>query len=242
MRFSIITITFNSEKFLSETLESVVNQDFSDYEHIIWDGGSTDRTLEIARNFPHVKIFEGSDMGISDAMNKGSLLGKGEFLLHLHSDDLLDHSKSLSQVDSFLRQHPNATWVYGQAKIINATGDTLRTTDFIPFSHKRLRKYNIITHPSTFISRKLFIQAGGFQTDLRYCMDYDLWLRLAEIAPPLPLPAVISQFREHSNSLSSSEGLHVTNEAYKVRNKYVKNLWERFRSYRTWKKRRKRFQ
>ncbi|MFT5319366.1 MAG: glycosyltransferase involved in cell wall biosynthesis, partial [Chlamydiales bacterium] len=122
MRFSIITITFNSEKFLEYTLQSIAEQDFTDYEHLIWDGGSTDKTLEIARSFPHVKIYEGKDKGISDAMNKGGMLAQGEFLLHLHSDDLLAHPTVLSKVDTFFRQHPQSSWGYGQAEIINSKG------------------------------------------------------------------------------------------------------------------------
>lgn len=239
MRFSIVTITFNSEKFLEYTLRSVAEQDFSDYEHLIWDGGSTDRTLEIARSFPHVKIHEGHDKGISDAMNKGGMLAQGEFLLHLHSDDLLAHPSVLSQVDTFFRHHPNTSWAYGRAEIINSVGIATRTTDFIPFCSKRLRKYNIVTHPATFVSKDLFARSGGFRTDLRYCMDYDLWLRLSEITPAIAIPSILSKFREHTGSLSTSESLGVADEAYRVRNQYAKSLLERFKSYRTWRKRRK---
>ncbi len=64
MRFSLITITYNSERYLKQTLQSVAEQEFKDFEHILWDGGSRDGTLEIARQFPHVTIYQGADSGI----------------------------------------------------------------------------------------------------------------------------------------------------------------------------------
>ncbi|SCA63302.1 PGL/p-HBAD biosynthesis glycosyltransferase Rv2957 [Chlamydiales bacterium SCGC AG-110-M15] len=238
MQFSIITITFNSEIYIKETLQSVANQNFTDYEHIIWDGGSTDRTLSIAQEFPHIIIKQGIDSGISDAMNKGASFAKGKYLLHLHSDDSLDHPDVLSHVHHFLLQHPHAEWVYGLSHNVNHLGKTLSQSNFIPFSAEKLRKYNIISHPSTFLKNSLFQAAGGFNTETKYCMDYELWLRLAEMTPAQAMPFVVSRFREHEGSLSTGNQVAVADEAYQVRNRFVKGLWERWRSYRTWKKRR----
>ncbi len=174
MKFSIITITYNSEKYLRETLSSVAKQTFDSFEHILWDGGSTDKTLDIAKEYPHLIIKKGNDTGISDAMNKGAKFACGDFLLHLHSDDMLASKHTLEQVSTFLKQRPTLQWVYGKAHFIDGSGKTHKTTDYIPFSSRRLRKYNIITHPSTFISKTLFEKSGGFSTDIRYCMDYEM--------------------------------------------------------------------
>lgn len=236
MRFSIITITYNAQAYLADTLESLLSQDFTDYEHLIWDGGSTDQTLAIAREFP-VKIYEGKDRGIADAMNKGAFLAKGDYLLHLHADDLLAHERVLSFIDTCLKQHPSG-WLYGRADVIDANGKRLRTTPYIPFEEKRLRKYNMITHPATIVSRELFMSVEGFNPNLNYCMDYDLWIRLAQVTKPFALDAVLAFFREHDHSCSTREPLAVADEAYKVRNSYVRFPWERWKSYRTWKKRR----
>lgn len=239
MRFSIVTITFNAEKYLAETLTSVANQTFSDFEHILWDGGSVDRTLEIAAQFPHVKVFQGKDRGISDAMNKGAALARGEFLLHLHADDFLINSQALMRINTCLKQHPDVKWLYGQADIVDNAGKRKRKGNFIPFYPTRLRKYNMIAHPATVISRELFALSGGFDPSLKYCMDYDLWLRLSQKTFAYALPATLSCFREHENSVSTKEQLGVADEAYAVRNRYVESLWERWRSYRTWKRRKR---
>lgn len=237
MLFSIITITLNAEKYLAKTLMSVAEQEYTNFEHILWDGGSSDKTLEIAASFPHLKVQRGQDEGISDAMNKAAALAQGEFLLFIHSDDYLDNPQVLSRVSTAIRHHPETLWLYGRTRIVDGLGKIVRETPFMPFSHKKLKKYNTLTHPSTFVSRKLFTQMGGFRKELRYAMDYDLWLRLAEITTPLSLPLMISSFREHNCSLSTAEPFAVADEAYRVRNRYLRSFWARWRSYRTWKRR-----
>lgn len=237
MRFSIVTVALNAAKTLPATLQSVSEQRFDSFEHILWDGGSTDETLAIARSFPHVKIVEGRDRGIADAMNKGAAHAQGEFLLHLHADDLLAHPEVLHYVDTTLRLHPALSWVYGLVDVIDEKGTLLRRPPLVPFEAKRLRKYNIIPHPATFVSRALFERMGGFDPDLCYAMDYDLWLRLSSVEQPLLLPTVLAHFREHGGSLSTSEPRRLNDEVYKVRNRYTRGLWEKWRSYRTWKRR-----
>jgi glycosyltransferase involved in cell wall biosynthesis len=238
MRFTIITITYQAERYLAETLRSVAIQEGVDFEHILFDGGSHDRTLAIARSFSHVTVIEGKDEGIADAMNRAAAHAKGDFLLFLHADDLLAHSRSLLMADRVLKQHPHVEWLYGKAHVIDFRGSLLRTTPYEPFSFKRLRKYNFITHPATLVSHSLFKKVGGFHKELRYCMDYDLWLRLASFTTPYALTTPLAAFREHKSSLSTKEPLGVTDESYLVRNRYVTSFPERLRSYRTWKKRR----
>ena len=237
MRFSIVTVTLNAEKYLEQTLASVLRQGCRDYEHIVWDGGSSDATLDIVKRFPQVKLFTGTDSGISDAMNRGAAFAQGEYLIHLHADDCLAGAGVLEELDRSLAREGDPAWAYGRAEIVDPEGTRLRTTELVPFDARRLRKYNTITHPATVLSLQLFRQSGGFRTDLRYCMDYELWLRLARAHQAVPIPLVVSQFRQHDGSLSTRERFGVADEAYRVRNEYVQNLWERFRSYRTWKSR-----
>lgn len=238
MRLSIITVTYNAENFLAEALNSVASQEYDDYEHVLWDGGSTDQTLEIAAQFPRVRIFQGSDAGIADAMNKGASQARGDFILHLHADDRLPHSRVLKQVSITLKQRPQVSWLYGRANIIDSHGNCISKGDFHRFDRKRLKKYNFISHPATWISRELFERSRGFNRDLKYCMDYDLWLRLSNLTTPYALSAHIADFREHELSCSTSHPMGVADEAYLVRNRYIHSLWQKIRSHRTWKRRR----
>lgn len=239
MLFSLITVTYNAERYLQETLASVAEQTLTDFEHIIWDGGSHDNTLKIAESFPHVRIVQGVDEGIGDAMNKGAQQARGEFLWHLHADDRLAHPDVLAMCKAAIKQHPSFSWFYGGADVIDASGDVIRTLTPRPFDPRRLRRYNTLTHPATFLSRSLFQEAGGFQKQWRFCMDYDLWLRLAQKTSPFCLHTPLAAFREHSDSLSTSAPIAVADEAYQVRNRFVESFGERLRSYRTWKRRRK---
>jgi glycosyltransferase involved in cell wall biosynthesis len=239
MRFSILTVTLNGEKYLEKTLASVASQTFTDFEHLLWDGGSTDRTLEIARKFPHVRIIEGKDEGISDAMNLVADHAKGQFLMHLHADDLLAHEKVLQFVDTALRQNPQTLWLYGLCDLLDEEGRSSKGSAFRPFCYRTLKKYNTISHPATFYSRDLFHKMGGFKKNLRYAMDYDLWLRFAAKTQPLAFAHVVAHFRKHEGSLSTALPLKVADECHAIRKIHFKSPLARWRSWRTWKKRRK---
>lgn len=235
--FSILTVTLNGEKYLAESLQSVASQTSQDFEHLLFDGGSQDATLEIARSFEHVQVIEGKDLGISDAMNQIASHAMGDYIIHLHADDRLATPQVLEKVAVTLKQHPGIAWLYGRANMIDEKGDCRRITPFIEDATARLWKYNTLTHPSVVISRELFLRSSGFKTDLRLAMDYDLWIRLSQMAPAFAYPDVIGSFREHTGSLSTSRPLEVAREAYLVRNRYLKNPWKKFRSYRTYKRR-----
>lgn len=237
IRFSIITVTFNAERYLKEALASVASQTFEGKEHWLIDGASCDGTLRIASEFPHLKVISEKDEGLSDAMNKGASHATGEFLLYLHADDRLADPHVLARLDTFLKQHSKAAWCYGQAALIDESGLPCGTIPHVPFDKKKLHKYNIIPHPSTLVSRTLFLKVGGFDKQLHYAMDYDLWLRLSALTPAYSLPLLVSYFRHHSASLSTAHPLNVAREAYEVRNRHCHSLLDRLRSYRTWRKR-----
>lgn len=235
MKFSLITITLNAEKTVRETLQSVAIQQFSSFEHIVFDGGSTDNTEKIVQEFPHVRWIRGKDSGIADAMNQGASYAKGEFLLHLHADDFLLHPHVLQQANTFLLQHPKAKWFSGICGTLDSKGVEIPL--FTPYSTKKLRRYNFLSHPAVFYSRALFESCGGFDRGLKYAMDYDLWLRFAQQTALYFLPTPIAIFRKHDKSLSTAFPKEVAHEAFLVRNRYLKSPWERFRSYRTYRER-----
>ena len=92
MRISIITVTYNAEATIERTLESVAQQTYPDVEHLIIDGASKDRTLEIANRYPHAIVYSEPDHGLYDAMNKGLKRATGDYLCFLNAGDKL-HSK-----------------------------------------------------------------------------------------------------------------------------------------------------
>ncbi len=238
MKFSVITITRNAKKYVDQCISSVAGQDYGDVEHLFWDGGSTDGTLEVLQNSPSIHLHRGEDGGIADAMNKGAALATGEVLLFLHADDRLPHSQILSMVARAFKTHPQTQWLYGRAAIIDSKGFIKRTTPLEFYSKKRLERYNFLTHPAVYVTRSLFEEVGGFDRAIRYCMDYDLWFRLARTTSPLLLAAALAEFREHEGSLSISSPREVADEAFRVRSRYIKGPLAHYRSRRTWRRRR----
>lgn len=215
--FSIITCTLNSAAWLAPSIRSVLSQQSVEIDYIFVDGGSTDGTLAQIRAIPqHVTLIENRKNGISDAMNAGLEAARGDIVAHLHSDDFYLRPDVLRRVaQCFISTH--CRWLFGRTA--RAIGDKLIPENYTAprFSHSQLLKGNFIPHPSTFIERQLLQQAGGFDTRLRYAMDYDLWLRLSLDAKPLQMNEAFTAFREHAGSLSTSNRIAAMQEDLQVR-------------------------
>jgi glycosyltransferase involved in cell wall biosynthesis len=222
LKVSIVTCTWNSEPWLAQCIDSVRSQDHPDIEHVFVDGGSTDGTLErIAAVQGNVKVIEGIRGGISRAMNEGVRVATGEIVAHLHSDDFYAHSRVVSTVVRAFEARPQAVWLYGRCKSV-IDGKVVENA-FVPkrFSWSTLIRRNIVPHPATFIRRQAFLDLGGFDPSYKYTMDYDLWLRLARVGPPIELDEYLAAFRQHAGSLSTSNPWACHNECLRVRLKHA---------------------
>lgn len=217
LTFSIITCTWNSEPFLEQSIASVLAQDYPHIEYIFVDGGSGDETLERIRNLPRAcKLLENVRGGISNAMNAGAKVATGDVIAHLHSDDYYLRPDVLSLVAQRMESTGKA-WVFG--RIARDIGGELHNENFIAprFTPRRLLRGNFIPHPATFVRRDVFVNAGGFDTGLKYAMDYDLWLKIARYGEPVQLDEALAAFREHPGSLSTSNRIAAMEEDFRVR-------------------------
>ena len=225
MTFSIVTICLNAERYLAEAMRSVLTQDCPDLEYILVDGGSSDRTQEIIRVFAEgdcrVKWHVEPKPGIAHAMNRGLQMAKGDLIAFLHADDRYHGMKTLAKVSALFQKRPDALWVTGGLREIDAHGEKLRDLPARRFSKSRLLCNNIIYHPATFIRHTVMREVGGFDESLRYAMDYDLWLRLAEISAPCICDEMLAEFRVHAGSLSSDQRDSALEEEYLVRQRYL---------------------
>lgn len=215
--FSIITCTRNSEPWLAESISSVLMQRGVEIEYIFVDGGSGDGTLQRIRALQRpYTLIENVKGGISRAMNAGIEAARGDILAHLHSDDFYLRDDVLLSVAQSFRQQ-GCRWLYGRT--MSCIDGKLVPERFVApgFSHRRLLRGNFIPHPATFVARELMWRVGGFDTRLRYAMDYDLWLRLSSIAEPHTLPQALTAFREHEGSLSTREKKQAMQEDLRVR-------------------------
>jgi glycosyltransferase involved in cell wall biosynthesis len=223
LTFSVITCTWNSATYLQESVASVLAQDHPDIEYIFVDGGSTDGTLEQIRALQRpYRLLENVRGGVSRAMNEGLRAARGDVIAYLHSDDYYLYPDILSRVARQLDASGRG-WLFGRTMAL--IDGKLRPDNYVAprFSHANLLRGNFIPHPATFVRRDLMLQAGGFNTGLKYAMDYDLWLKLAKMSEPVQLDEPLAAFREHEGSLSSSSRtrLAAMAEDFRVRLAYA---------------------
>lgn len=180
MKISIITITFNSEKSLEKTIQSVISQDYDDIEYIIVDGKSTDSTLDIVeKHKQHVDILiSEKDKGIYDALNKGINAATGDVIGFIHSDDIFNDDYVVSQVSNALVK-PETDAVYGDLQYV-AEGNFMRVIrNWKSGEYKRwnLKLGWMPPHPTFFCKKKIYDTYGGFDLSYKISADYDIMMR-----------------------------------------------------------------
>lgn len=227
MKISVITICLNAGAYIGKALSSVAEQSLHDVEHIVVDGGSTDGTLQIigsaATQNSRLRFSSEPDNGISDAMNKGLALATGDVVAFLHADDFYPHKEVLQQVAERFIKHPSVDWLTGGIHHVDEQENIIRRFPVRRWSYRRLLRGNIIFHPATFVRRRILLDVGGFDSGLRYAMDYDLWLKLGRISVPHLLEHPLACFRIHSGSCSVSQVNAAFREEFAVRCRYLKD-------------------
>jgi glycosyltransferase involved in cell wall biosynthesis len=180
VKVSIVTPSFNQAAFIERTLASVASQSGVDIEHLVFDGGSTDGTQAILERFrPPVTWVSEKDEGQADAVNKGIRASDGEVIGWLNSDDVY-YPGTVERVAAFLAAHPEVDVVYGMADHIGRDDEFLESYPTEPWNLERLRRSCFICQPAAFFRRRVVERHGALDTSLRYCMDYEYWLRLAK--------------------------------------------------------------
>ncbi|MBE1300488.1 MAG: glycosyltransferase [Alteromonadaceae bacterium] len=179
MKLSILTVCLNSEATIGDTIQSVLKQTYKDYEFIIFDGGSSDRTVEIIRSYGNrVRLIEGRDKGIFDAMNQAISKASGDVIGILNSDDLYVHDSVLSKVvNTFISK--NVDSVYGDLFYVkrNNINKILRTWRSGQYNKYRFQNGWAPPHPTFFVKRSIYKKFGVFDTSFDISGDYELMLR-----------------------------------------------------------------
>jgi len=193
---SIVIPTYNSEAFIGSALKSIISQSFTDYEILLVDGLSTDKTIEIAGDFKEgkIKIFNEKDNGVYDAMNKGVDMAQGQWFYFLGSDDRLYENSTLSQIAGHLST-TTCKVVYGNAEIVGNTGWANDTEIYDgPFNFEKLLNKNIC-HQSIFYNAE-FIKSeiGKYNINYSLCADWDFNLRCFAKTDFLFVDQIIAKF------------------------------------------------
>lgn len=207
MFLSIVTPTFNSEKYILRCINSVRDQNVSNYEHLIIDGNSTDGTLAKLKGHDKVHILSEPDKGQSDALNKGFLLAKGEWILWLNSDDYL----LKGAIESFIKtqkQFPEANVIYGHMQYVDANETVFKKIYNIRY-RPSFGKYGLYMPPSTGTFFKAsFLKQNPLNLDHHYTMDTELFMRCSSLLETRVIDQFTVAFRfwEENKTLANLDG------------------------------------
>lgn len=182
MKISIITVCFNAEDTIADTIQSVLSQDYEDVEYIIVDGKSTDRTLEIIQSYQkRIKLISEKDQGIYDAMNKGINIANGDVIGILNADDFYKNNQVLTDVMNAFAD--NISIVYGDIEYVknNDLNKVVRKWKSGVFRPGKFKWGWMPPHPGFFIKKSCYESYGLFNLSLSTSADYELMLRMLEV-------------------------------------------------------------
>lgn len=178
LSIAIITPSLNQGCFIERTIQSVLQQNIPNLSYFILDGGSTDETLSILKKYENqLTWFSEKDKGQSEAINKGFSKSKSDIVGWLNSDDIY-YPETLNKVLKFFKENPAVDVVYGDAFHIDENDQMLSRYPTENWNLKRLKKTCYISQPAVFFRRKVLAKYGMLDEKLKYCMDYEYWLRL----------------------------------------------------------------
>lgn len=205
MRITIVTPSFNQGTFIAEAIESVLAQNYVDFEHIIVDNCSTDGTLNILARYPHLRVICEKDCGQSDALNKGFKAATGDIIGWLNADDKYLPG-CFDRMLEALAKHPEFDMVYGDYRFVDAKGGLIRNRRELAFDRFMLKYLHVLYIPTitTFFRRKIFDEGYFLDIDYHYAMDYEFFVRLADGGYKFKhIPYLMADYRWHQDSKSS---------------------------------------
>jgi len=180
MTISIITVTYNNQKTVEHTIQSVLNQTYPNIEYIIINGKSTDGTLEKIKKYKNKisKVVSEADQGMYDALNKGIEIATGEVIGFLHADDFYNDKYVIEKIANIFNTQ-NIDSLYGDLEYVSASNPEkiIRNWKAGQFSIKELKKGWMPPHPTFFVKKEVYTKLGVFNLKFRIAADYDLMLR-----------------------------------------------------------------
>ena len=224
-RISVLMAVHNSMEFLKGAVESILNQNYTDFEFIIIDDGSSDGSGEWleakAKEDQRIHLVRQANIGLTKSLNRGLALARGEFIARMDSDDVCLSNRLETQL-AFLRRNFDVVACGSNVEMIDSDGDLIGVYH-VPQTHEDIEAHfwsgglAALVHPSAMIRRDALVKISGYNERFPKCQDYDLWFRLAEIGRLVNLPQVLIQWRQHASSISyraPDEQFRIAQEVY----------------------------
>lgn len=231
-KVSFVMSVFNQERFLKKSIKSILNQSFKNFEFLILDDCSTDKSLRIIKSFKdrRIKVFQRQKrQRLAKGLNLLIKQAKGKYICRMDGDDISLVNRLKDQVE-FLDKHPQVALVGAWVKIINDKGEIIGEFKH-PAKYQKIREIilsrNCFIHPSVVFRKSVFEKIGGYDESLFYSQDYDLFLRLVIKYRCVNLPQFLLKFRWHPDFKKQKEQHQI---ALKIRLKAIKEYgyqqWE----------------
>ena len=225
---SVIMSVYNGERYLREAIESILNQTFKDFEFIIIDDGSTDRTPEILREYAkkdeRIKIITNpKNIGLTKSLNKAIKKAKGEYIARMDADDIAMPERLKKQIE-FMEKNPEVGLLGTAYYEMNSKGEIVGDKLF-PTSNKKLKKilikYNPFFHASVMVRKEVFNRVGPYDKNIPKAQDYELWFRIAQNYKIANLSSLLMKRRYSGEKILREENQQLK-WATRIRMKYIK--------------------
>ena len=211
-KISVVMSAYKADKYLRECIESILNQTFTDFEFVIVNDCSTDKTSEILNFYSdkdsRIKIINNTkNIGLTKSLNIALKESKGEYIARMDADDICMPERFQKQFD-FLESNKDHVLVGSWMKIINENGEEIDEWESEVNNEKikeKLIRYNPLSHSSIMIRTSLLIEEGGYNEKWRYAQDYELYFRLARLGKFANLPECLLKSRHSKKSITSSK-------------------------------------
>ena len=235
-KVSIVIPAYNHERYVGEAIQSALDQTFLDFELIIINDGSKDRTEDEILRFKdkRIRYYFQENRGLSATLNRGIELARGEYFSFLPSDDLYEREKVEIQINEFQTGGDDLGILFSKQKVIDAQGKELSEDPVldwfnVPYRNKEeifpiLFEKNFLAAPTMMCKKECFDKVGGFNESIYYCQDYDMWLRILKFYDIHVLDQALIKYRWHGGNLTYVKSERADFERAVLLNKAIKNL------------------
>lgn len=228
---SVLLCTYNDEKYIKDAIESILNQTFKKFEFIIVNDGSTDRTLEIIKQYndERIVLIDKKNTGLTDSLNLGVSIAKTNWIARMDGDDISINIRFENQI-KYLKD--DLAVIGTQCEFINEFGRTIGNSKLSINQEDILKNgtnfKTMFMHPSVIINKKMLLMAGGYDYLIYAAEDLDLWLKLSHFGRLLNLKEVLLKYRLHPDKISNQKRkeqlLNASIAIYKFKNKIFENI------------------